>query len=147
MLLIRQAILAIKPAFEQILGINSARMFVVMLLKTEGEISQSEIQKRMGIDRAMITRLVKQMEADGWVVRRTNPADNRYTLVQLSELGIVQHQHIMVKIEEIESLLMVGMKADEIACLERSMIRIRQNAENITNGKKVEAVSLAGDYL
>jgi DNA-binding MarR family transcriptional regulator len=95
----------------------------------------------------MITRLVKQMEADGWVLRRTNPVDNRYMLVRLSELGFDQHRQIMLKIEEIESKLMVGMNAEEIACFERCLIRIRQNAENLANGKKIGTECLADDCI
>jgi DNA-binding MarR family transcriptional regulator len=147
MLLIRQTLLAIKPAFEQVLGMPPLRVIVTILLEAEGEISQAEIQKRLGVDRALITRLVKQMEADGWVLRRTSPADNRYTLVRLSEMGFDQHLRILKKIDEIETSLMGDMNEEEIACLQHGLMRIRENAEKLVQGVKIGSEFLAEDII
>jgi DNA-binding MarR family transcriptional regulator len=39
------------------------------------------------VDGASITRLVKELEGEGLVGRRTDPADNRYTLAGLTAAG------------------------------------------------------------
>jgi DNA-binding MarR family transcriptional regulator len=143
LLLLRQAMLALKPAFEHYLGMSQARFIVVLLLQTEGEISQTEIQKKLGVDRSMITRLVKQMEADGLVVRRINPADNRFTLVRLSEAGITLHNEMFNRIQELENLLLRGINEDEFQCFQRSLEFIRKNAVDITADAKVQTSLLA----
>lgn len=60
----------------------------------------------MNIDNAAITRHLKQLEANGMIVRRKNPDDNRITLVSLTEEGrnkiqafqeeknVLQHRHL-----------------------------------------------------
>jgi len=147
MLLLRQTVMALKPAFEQYLGISQARFILILFLHTEGEISQTQIQKGLGVDRAMITRLVKQMEAGGLVVRRIDPLDNRFTLVRLSETGVTLYNYLIKRIQELENLLLRGIDEDEFLCFQRSLEFIRNNAENITTNNNVHTRSSTQDLF
>lgn len=51
------------------------------------EISQTLLQKEVGIDGAAVTRHLKQLEANAMVARRIKPEDNRITLVSLTDYG------------------------------------------------------------
>ncbi len=73
--------------FEKCAGISASRLQLLCQLSHTEEISQSSLQKLVGIDHAAITRHLKQLEAEQVVIRRTNPDDNRMTLVQLTEHG------------------------------------------------------------
>lgn len=75
-------------------GVSPSRLRLLQQLYHHEEISQTALQKELQIDSAAITRQLKQLEAEGIITRRTNPEDNRITLVQLSGLGrkrIVHH--------------------------------------------------------
>ncbi|MCI0768107.1 MarR family transcriptional regulator [Bacillus sp. TL12] len=73
--------------FEACIDINQSRSELLTLLYQFDEISQNDLQKKVNIDGAAITRHVKQLEAKGIVLRRKKPEDNRITLVRLSEQG------------------------------------------------------------
>ncbi len=95
-------------------------------------------RKRLDVDRAMITRLVKQMETDQLGFRRIDPADNRFTLVRLSDVGIELYDKMIDRIQELENLLLRGMDKDDLRHLQTSLEHIRKNAEDIMLGAKTQ---------
>lgn len=66
--------------FEACTGISQSRLELLSLLYHADEISQSDLQKKVNIDSAAVTRHLKQLEAKGMVSRRRKPEDNRITL-------------------------------------------------------------------
>ncbi|AQU80196.1 MarR family winged helix-turn-helix transcriptional regulator [Planococcus kocurii] len=77
----------ISPKFERCTGISASRYELLYQLYKTAEINQSTLQKAVNIDGAAITRHLKQLEADGMVTRRRNPADNRVIFVRLTQQG------------------------------------------------------------
>lgn len=73
--------------FERKLGMSQARILIMSELLQEREVSQAELQLRLGVDGAAITRQVKQLEREGYISRRANPNDNRVSLVSLTPRG------------------------------------------------------------
>ncbi|GHO52230.1 MarR family winged helix-turn-helix transcriptional regulator [Ktedonobacter robiniae] len=73
--------------FERKLGMSQARILIMSELLHEREVSQAELQLRLGVDGAAITRQVKQLEREGYIARRANPNDNRVSLVSLTPRG------------------------------------------------------------
>src|SRR5262245_53128507 len=62
-------------------GVSKTRLEILDVLADDGELSQAELQRRVGVEGPVITRIVKQLEAERLVTRRPDPCDNRYTLV------------------------------------------------------------------
>ena len=75
--------------YERATGLSPSRMALLHAL-CSGEISQTELQHHVGVEGPVITRIVKQMEADGYITRRVDPHDNRYTLVALAPVRTTQ---------------------------------------------------------
>ena len=50
-----------------------------------GEVSQRHLADEMGVDKAMISRILQKLEAKGYLVRRENPADGRSQLLYATE--------------------------------------------------------------
>lgn len=71
-------------AIEQVTGMSQSRMEIMHDLLHVAEMSQAELQERLGVEGAVVTRIVKQLESAGLVLRRADPRDNRFTLVSLS---------------------------------------------------------------
>lgn len=103
-------------------GVSPSRLRLLQQLYHHDEISQTALQKELQIDSAAITRQLKQLEAEGIITRRTNPGDNRITLVQLSELGrkrIIHHleekvrflDHMLQSFSQEEQQQLAGMIA------------------------------------
>lgn len=79
--------LQLSPKFERCTGISPSRYSILQKLYQVDEISQTTLQKEINIDGAAITRHLKQLEAAGKIIRRSNPTDNRFTLVRLTDQG------------------------------------------------------------
>lgn len=77
----------ISPKFERCAGISPTRLRLLHELFQVDEISQISLQKGIDIDAAAVTRHLRALEENGVISRRNNPADNRVTLVSLTEQG------------------------------------------------------------
>ncbi len=77
----------ISSKFERCAGVSASRLQLLCKLYQVEEISQTLLQKEVGIDAAAVTRHLKQLEATAMVTRRTKPEDNRVTLVSLTDYG------------------------------------------------------------
>jgi DNA-binding MarR family transcriptional regulator len=115
------------PPFERHVGMSKARWQILAQLGREGELSQATLQQRLKVDGAAITRQVKQLEEEGLVVRRADPADNRFTLVMLTEAGQRATAEMAGKRESFEALAAAGLSAEEIAVMRRCLQKIREN--------------------
>lgn len=121
----------IGAAYSGCTGLSASRFRLLRELFASEEISQTALQKSLGIDGAAITRHLKQLEALDFVNRRNSPDDNRVTLVQLNERG---REHIQSFVEENSRLvegLLEGFDAEERKVLADMLERMHHNAETL----------------
>lgn len=117
----------ISPKFERCTGISSSRYELLHHLYEVDEVNQSTLQKVVKIDSAAITRHLKQLEADGMVVRSKVPSDNRVTLVRLTEEG--RKRIIATKIEQATFVnqMLQDFSKEEIDVLANMIQRMQNN--------------------
>jgi DNA-binding MarR family transcriptional regulator len=65
----------------------SVRLCGVLNLLAEGPISQQALGEQLGIDRTTVVELIDELEQQGVVVRRRNPADRRSYALTLTPKG------------------------------------------------------------
>jgi len=65
----------------------SVRLCGVLNLLAEGAISQQELGEQLGIDRTTVVEMIDELEQQGIVVRRRNPADRRSYALTLTPRG------------------------------------------------------------
>ena len=65
----------------------SVRLCGVLNLLAEGPISQQALGEQLGIDRTTVVELIDELEQQGIVVRRRNPADRRSYALTLTPRG------------------------------------------------------------
>jgi MarR family transcriptional regulator for hemolysin len=138
----RQVFLTVKSALGEYFGVTQARLLIFQHLNSSEEVSQADLQRRLGVDGAVITRLVKQLEAEGLLTRRPDPADNRYTLVALTTQGQKAIKDLMIRLKALEPALLDGVSGKEIDCIRHALRRVRQNAETIRQNNRVDESSL-----
>ena len=92
-----------------------------------GEISQKDLQDRLDMEGSLMTRFAKQMEADGLITRRTDPKDNRYTLVSLAPAGQELIQKMDAVGDEFQEKLLEGLSQEDLSTLVRALKQIQQN--------------------
>ncbi|MGG2065456.1 MULTISPECIES: MarR family winged helix-turn-helix transcriptional regulator [unclassified Bacillus (in: firmicutes)] len=117
--------------FEACTGISQSRLELLALLYQVDEISQSDLQKKVNIDGAAITRHVKQLEAKGIVLRRKKPEDNRITLVRLSEQGREQIESSKKEKERFMKEMLVNVSVEERNVLIYILSQMQKNVEKI----------------
>ncbi len=96
-----------------------------------GEINQTELAQRLGIETALLTRFAKQMEASGLLSRRVDPRDNRFMLVTLTPTGQQVFQEMMVFSREFEARLVDGISNDEEENIRRVLIHIQEKFSHL----------------
>ncbi|MCJ8014758.1 MarR family transcriptional regulator [Paenibacillus sp. KQZ6P-2] len=117
--------------FGHCTGISPSRFRLMQQLFHVDEINQTTLQKELQIDRAAITRHLKQLEGDGIVTRRINPDDNRFTLVRLTDHG---RQEIVAYREEkilFMAQLLQGFSEEEQKLFANMIERMQENINHI----------------
>jgi DNA-binding MarR family transcriptional regulator len=109
-----------------------SRVEVLHQLMHAGEISQAELQQRLGMEGSLLTRFVKQMEADGLITRRVDPKDNRFTLVNLASAGQEALQEMERLGEDFQTKLLEGLSQEERANFVHTLKHIQRNLAQMT---------------
>ncbi len=69
------------------LGINISEASVLATLGNDGSMTQTELARRIGTNRARIGVYIDSLESKGAVVREADPEDHRVWLVSLTPSG------------------------------------------------------------
>lgn len=76
---------------------------------------------------ALITRFLKQMETSGLVSRRTDPKDNRYTLVALTSIGRAEIEKMDTLRVQSEDKLFLGIREKDKKVVVGALKKILEN--------------------
>lgn len=66
-------------------GVGSSEFDVVHVIRKNPGITQHEIVEVLGIDKGALTRMIKQLEKKGYVIRKSDPSDGRRFLLYATE--------------------------------------------------------------
>lgn len=73
--------------FEKRTGISLTRYEMLYTLYKRGQLSQIELQQSLKIDQAAITRHLKILEEENFVIRNRNKQNNREVIVEITDAG------------------------------------------------------------
>ena|SRR5579859_4019186 len=125
-----------RRAFAQQVGMSQTRVQLLMFL-SHGEMSHADLQQRLVLDGATLTRQIKQFEVEGTVSRRLDPQDNRYTLVSLTSAGQQIAAGLIAASEAFQQQLLDGIPTEEQQIILRALNQVRANVRRIeTEGEK-----------
>jgi DNA-binding MarR family transcriptional regulator len=113
--------------FSRRVGVSVSRIELLHELMHGGELSQAELQQRLGMEGSLLTRFVKQMETAGLITRRVDPKDNRFTLVTLAPAGRQRLEEMETLGEEFERQLLEGLSEQAHANLMQALKHIQRN--------------------
>lgn len=120
-----------RQSFDRHIGMSQTRRQLLTLLSQKGELSHAALQQQLSLDGAMITRLVKQFEAEGVLSRRLNPQNNRYTLVSLTDSGQAIVAGLRAAHRAFQTRLLDGITTEEQEVMVRVLERLRTNIRAI----------------
>lgn len=121
----------IPKVFENKLGISLIRYEVLCNLLIEQEMNQNDIQKKLDIDRAAITRHLQILEDKGYVQRKRNPQDSRGFVVSLTPLGKDRVTGCNQEHEALIESVFESVLPSEMKTMSHVLKKVKNNVENI----------------
>jgi len=115
---------ALVAGFEAHIGVSMARWRIMVLLDTNGELSQKVMARTLGIDPAALTRQLKALERDGWIERHRDLTDARLTNVALTEAGRQGVQATMARRNEYIEHALGPLPAEELDALSDTLEKL-----------------------
>lgn len=118
-----------RRSFGLLTATSERRRQLMLLLYQDGEVSHATLQRQLDVDGATVTRLVKQIEAEGSIARRLDPADNRFTLVSLTDSGRELAAELFESRRRFQRNLLAGVGREEQKTVIRVLEQVRRNIE------------------
>lgn len=111
-------------------GLSLSRYDILSNLYHVGPLRQRELQQRIDIDHAAITRHLKQLETQGLITRRRCEQDNRVIYVELTDVGREQIAHWTEQKECLTDRLFVNMKVEDQQQLLASLTMLQDTIDH-----------------
>ena len=124
-----------RQAFDAYTGISQPRRQLLTILARQGEISHAALQEELSLDGATVTRLVKEFEVTGWVSRRLDPKNNRFTLVALTEDGQKEVTGLRSSHHSFQAELLANISPAEQEAVIKTLGRLRANLRELEEPK------------
>jgi DNA-binding MarR family transcriptional regulator len=117
--------------YEQHLGMSQSRLLLLRELSQRGEVSQAELARRLDMEATLVTRFAKHMEASGLLTRRSDPRDNRFTLVTLTAAGQHLSQQMMAFTHLLEAQLVEGLSGEEVMGIKQALKQFQEKCSHL----------------
>ncbi|WP_214884489.1 MULTISPECIES: MarR family transcriptional regulator [unclassified Exiguobacterium] len=111
-------------------GLSLSRYDILSNLYHVGPLRQRELQQRVDVDHAAITRHLKQLETQGLITRRRCEEDNRVIYVELTDHGREQIAHWTEQKECLTDRLFVNMKVEDQQQLLASLTMLQDTIDH-----------------
>ena len=111
-------------------GLSLTRYDILSNLHHVGPLRQRELQQRVDVDHAAITRHLKQLEVQGLIARKRCEKDNRVIYVDLTDFGHQQIAHWTEQKKCLSARLFDNMKIEDQQRLLASLTTLQNNIEH-----------------
>lgn len=111
------------------IGLFRGQAFLLMNLSEQDNMTHSEIAERLKISPAAATKVIKRMEQEGYVERRTDASDERVSRVYLCDKGRALIAQIHEAFGELERVLLEGLSEVEIQQMRTILTRMQANLD------------------
>ncbi|OPY42938.1 MAG: transcriptional regulator SlyA [Methanoregulaceae archaeon PtaU1.Bin066] len=103
-------------------------------LTQDGEIRQDELVSKIGVDKAIGTRVIKKLDEGGYVRRRNDPEDRRVSLISLTNDGAAMKRDIIEVLTSLNRSLLKDFSEEEQETILRLLDRIIANTDQLFSG-------------
>lgn len=122
---------AINTTFDAYISISQSRFEILALIAREAEIRQSDLQRKVTLDKAAVARHLKQLEEHEIVARRKKDGNNRVTWIRLTDRGRALIEHSQTEKEHFAKELLTDIDEAELAVLRKVLGRLNTNVERL----------------
>ncbi|MCY0966283.1 MarR family winged helix-turn-helix transcriptional regulator [Parathalassolituus penaei] len=111
-------------------GVGIVEWRMLALLAVEDGITANRVCQVIGLDKAAVSRAVKQLESQQLITAIPDPADCRRTHLRLTAAGCDMHNRIIKVALARESQLLADLSDDEVDQLVSLLLRISARVED-----------------
>jgi DNA-binding MarR family transcriptional regulator len=112
-------------------GITATQLNVLKLLQTVGDLSLSEVSKRMAATNSTVTGIIDRMTAAGLVVREQSTDDRRVWKIRLTPEGRAMAKKVDVAPWEILREAVTALPPGELGQLITTLAKVADHVERI----------------
>ena len=105
------------------LGLTYPQWIAIVALWEQDGQTVSELGEKMFLESNTLTPILKKLESSGYLRRQRNPADERQVRISLTEAG----RRLREKGMHMNLVKSTGLKEDEFARLQKSVVTLRDN--------------------
>lgn len=114
---------------EQVLpgwSLSLSEIYALDILAERAPLSQQDLGAALSLEKSSVSRLVQQMEQQGWVRRERGVHDNRVRLLRLTEQGEQIAEHLQEHMSAAHATLFSRLSPREQAALLEGLTALRR---------------------
>ncbi len=113
----------LKSAFQAV-SLKPPHGYVLLLLSGQGVISQQSLAETVGVDPSVLVSILNDLEGDGLVQRRRDPADRRRHIVEITANGKARAAEVRAAVAEAEAAIFRDLAPGELETLNTLLERV-----------------------
>lgn len=117
--------------FPRLFGINQIEWQIMAIVAANEQISASAVSDIIGLDKAAVSRGVRNLEEKGFISLTAVRNHNRKRLLALTASGFEIYDKVREFVQSREKTLLRGLSDKEISSLLNMLVRIRKNSIGI----------------
>lgn len=95
----------------------SARGFWVLNTAMQGGLTQTEIAKRISLDKTTMVAAIDELERDGYAVRKPSDTDRRARVIEVTAKGAAKVEQAEAIMDEVQKDVLASLPPDEAKAL------------------------------
>lgn len=109
------------------IGISASQWRVLSVLRSHGTLTITNIIEYTLMEQSTVSRVIDQLEREGFARRRTVSEDLRKIEVTLTDRGVAAFEQILPSARRHEKIAMEGFSPREITTLRNYLLRLENN--------------------
>ena len=110
-------------------GLATAQLPVLWMLRNGGQLPQSELARQAKVEQPSMAQLLARMERDGLIHREADPSDGRSSLVKLTSEAEALLPAGRAVLRQANAEITSGFSEDEVSTLLHLLGRVLANVE------------------
>jgi DNA-binding MarR family transcriptional regulator len=117
--------------------IGSGQYIFLMAIAGKERITQKALSEELLIDKTTTAKAIAKLEAEGYVRRESDPADNRYHLLYLTEAGRAVVPKVQEALNYVRNKSRIDISDEEYSFMLGLLKKVLRNvSEQVRNGEK-----------
>lgn len=111
------------------IDLTYAQANVLLQLKVAKSLSQDDLCKRLLLDKARVSRLVKQLEEKDYINKNISTTDRRIFEISISDKGMMAIEDILEMLDECNEYILKGLSENEVNQLIMTLDKLVENVK------------------